>query len=251
VNYPFDRIVRGNCLTVLPKYRGAKIPLAVVDPPFNIGYVYDQYSDKMTFPDYLSWTGEWVRALKDVLSDTASLYVCIGDNAAAEVKTILDRHGFHLRSWIIWHYTFGVHLESKWGRGPHPRPLLHPRPEGCSPGTRTRCGSRVGPADEVQGQAGQPEGPVCRRTLWTFSRVCGTFKERTGHPCQMPVALFERIIRASSNPGDVVLDPMCGSGAALVAARMNGRRWFGVELSAAYAKAARERMVLARTGGPG
>jgi DNA modification methylase len=249
VNYPFDRIVRGNCLTVLPKYRGAKIPLAVVDPPFNIGYVYDQYSDKMTFPDYLSWTGEWVRALKDVLSDTASLYVCIGDNAAAEVKTILDRHGFHLRSWIIWHYTFGVHLESKWGRG-HTHVLYYTR----DPKAFTWNPDEVRiPSDrqtKYKDKRANPKGRV-PSDVWTFSRVCGTFKERTGHPCQMPVALFERIIRASSNPGDVVLDPMCGSGAALVAARMNGRRWFGVELSAAYAKAARERMVLARTGGPG
>lgn len=249
MNYPFDRIIRGNCLTVLPKYRGAGIDLAIVDPPFNIGYVYDRYSDKMTFPDYLSWTGEWVRALKDVLSDTASLYVCIGDNAAAEVKTILDSHGFHLRSWVIWHYTFGVHLESKWGRG-HTHILYytrHPKLFTWNPDD-----VRV-PSDrqtKYKDKRANPKGRV-PSDVWTFSRVCGTFKERTGHPCQMPVALFERIVRASSNPGNVVLDPMCGSGAALVAARKNGRRWLGVELSAAYAKAARERMVLARTGGPG
>ena len=50
---------------------------------------------------------------------------------------------------------------------------------------------------------------------WYVSRVCGTFKERTGHPCQMPEGVLERIIRVASNPGDVVLDPFAGSGTTL------------------------------------
>src|SRR5262249_38300667 len=77
---------------------------------------------------------------------------------------------------------------------------------------------------------------------WYVSRVCGTFKERTGHPCQMPAALLERIIRVASNPGDVVLDPFAGSGTTLVAAKKLGRRYLGVELSEKYAVAVRERL---------
>ena len=69
-----------------------------------------------------------------------------------------------------------------------------------------------------------------------MSRVCGTFKERVDHPCQMPEAVLERIIRVASNPGDLVLDPFAGSGTTLAAAKTLGRNWFGIELSERYAE---------------
>src|SRR5205823_14692874 len=77
---------------------------------------------------------------------------------------------------------------------------------------------------------------------WYISRVCGTFKERIDHPCQMPEAVLERIIRVSSNPGGLVLDPFAGSGTTLAAARRLGRRYLGCELSAEYAEKIRERL---------
>ena len=71
--------------------------------------------------------------------------------------------------------------------------------------------------------------------VWVQSRLCGTFKEREQwHPCQLPEALLERVIRCSSNPGDVVLDPFAGSGTTLAVARRLGRRWVGCELSPDY-----------------
>ena len=77
---------------------------------------------------------------------------------------------------------------------------------------------------------------------WCVSRVCGTFKERTGHPCQMPEGVLERIVRVSSNEGDLVLDPFAGSGTTLAVARRLGRRYLGIELSREYAERIRERL---------
>ncbi|MGK3945704.1 site-specific DNA-methyltransferase, partial [Streptomyces caeruleatus] len=68
------------------------------------------------------------------------------------------------------------------------------------------------------------------------------FKERTKHPCQMPEAVLERIIRVASNPGDLVLDPFAGSGTTLAVAKRLRRRFLGVELSSDYAEAVRERL---------
>ncbi len=64
----------------------------------------------------------------------------------------------------------------------------------------------------------------------------GTQKEGTGYPTQKPLALLERIIKASSNEGDVVLDPFCGCATALVAAEQLGRQWAGIDLSDMAAK---------------
>ena len=74
-----------------------------------------------------------------------------------------------------------------------------------------------------------------------MSRVCGTFKEREGwHGCQMPIGVLNRIILASSNPGDIVLDPFNGSGTTVVAAALLGRKYVGIDQSEEYVGYARE-----------
>jgi adenine specific DNA methylase Mod len=80
--------------------------------------------------------------------------------------------------------------------------------------------------------------------VWSgFSRVCGTFKERAGwHPCQMPESLLKRIIAASSNPGDCVLDPFSGSGTTAAAAFQLGRNYVGVEISEQYVENSNQRL---------
>ncbi len=78
---------------------------------------------------------------------------------------------------------------------------------------------------------------------WYYARVAGTFKERQGfHGCQMPEQLLGRIIRVSSNRGDIVFDPFAGSGTTLAVAKKLGRKWIGCELSEEYVRAASERL---------
>lgn len=85
---------------------------------------------------------------------------------------------------------------------------------------------------------------------WYQSRLCGTFKERVQwHPCQLPEALLERIIKVSSNEGDVVFDPFTGSGTTLAVAKRLGRHWLGCEQSEEYAKRAMERIAKAEAEG--
>ncbi len=84
---------------------------------------------------------------------------------------------------------------------------------------------------------------------WYFPRVAGTFKERAGfHGCQMPEQLLGRIVRASSNAGNLVLDPFTGSGTTLTVAKKLGRNWIGCELSPDYVRQATERMEKAAVG---
>ncbi len=89
--------------------------------------------------------------------------------------------------------------------------------------------------------------------VWNgYSRVCGTFKERTGwHPCQMPESLLKRIIAASSNPGDCVLDPFSGSGTTAAAACQLGRTYVGIEISEMYVENSRERLSRLKKKRPG
>ena len=96
-----------------------------------------------------------------------------------------------------------------------------------------------------------PDGFPPDGDTWYFPRVCGTFKERAGwHGCQMPEQLLGRIIRACSNPGDIVLDPFGGSGTTLVVAKKLQRRFLGFELSPEYAAQIQARLDAATAGQP-
>ena len=94
-----------------------------------------------------------------------------------------------------------------------------------------------------------PDGFTPESDTWYVPRVCGTFKERAGwHGCQMPEQLLGRIIRACSNPGDLVLDPFGGSGTTLTVAKKLDRRFLGFELSPEYAGAIEARLDAAKVG---
>ena len=96
----------------------------------------------------------------------------------------------------------------------------------------------------VRPQDAQEEGYFEESSdTWYQSRLAGTFKEREQwHPCQLPEALLERIIRCSSNEGDLVFDPFAGSGTTLAVAHRLGRRWLGCELSPEYRDKALQRV---------
>lgn len=252
-------VITGDCLKVLAKQAPASVDLVFADPPFNIGYEYDVYHDKRGHGDYLGWTEKWLAAVKRALKPTGSVFVAIGDEYAAEHKVRLDALGLTMRNWIVWHYTFGVNCTKKFNRS-HVHILYHvadpvrftfnPDPVRV-PSARmtTYADSRANPVGKLPDDTWilrpqetdahfQPESDT-----WNVPRVCGTFKERLGnHPCQMPEAVLERIIRVASNPGDLVLDPFAGSGTTLAVAKKLGRRCLGIELSEEYADGARKRL---------
>ena len=93
----------------------------------------------------------------------------------------------------------------------------------------------VATSQSVSSRAGHTDGTFSQESnCWMENRVCGTFRERTEHPCQMPMVLLDRIIKVSSNEGDLVLDPFAGSGTTLEAALKTNRRSIGIEVSRDY-----------------
>jgi DNA modification methylase len=251
---------QGDCLEILTGIPAASVHLAFADPPFNIGYDYDTYDDRRSSDDYLAWSRRWMAEVIRVLRDDGTFWLAIGDEYAAELKVLATRElGLTCRSWVVWYYTFGVNCRTKFSRShahlfhfvkdpaaftfnddairvPSARELVY--------GDR-RANPRGRLPDDTWILRPQdlPEGFTADGDTWYFPRVCGTFKERSGwHGCQMPEQLLGRIIRASSRPGEVVLDPFGGSGTTLAVAKKLGRSFLGCELSPAYAERIRERL---------
>jgi site-specific DNA-methyltransferase (adenine-specific) len=253
-----NEVVAGDCTARLAELPAGSVDLAFADPPFNIGYEYDRYHDRRAGDDYLAWTEKWLAAVKRVLKPTGSVYVAIGDEYAAEIKVRLDGLGLTMRNWIVWHYTFGVNCTRKFNRSHahifyyvvDPKRFTFNAEEVRVPSARqtTYADRRANPSGKLPDDTwvlrpqedGSFFGP--EDDTWYVSRVCGTFKERGEHPCQMPLALLERIVRVSSNPGDLVLDPFAGSGTTLAAAKKLGRDYYGIELSENYVERIRDRL---------
>jgi len=229
-----NKIVCGDCIEVLGKIGEPFADLIFADPPFNIGYKYDKYYDKVKKKNYIAWTREWMSACKRVLKPHGSFYIAIGDDYAANVKIIADELELFMRNWIIWHYTFGQQTKNKFARA-HTHIFYFVNDAGNF--TFNDHAVRV-PSDRqliYNDRRANPSGKMPDDVWNADSRVCGTFKERTGwHPCQMPESLLKRIIAASSNPADSVLDPFSGSGTTAAAAYQLGRNYVGIEISQTY-----------------
>ena len=253
-----DTIITGDCLEQLAKLPAGCADLVFADPPFNIGYHYDVYDDKRVKADYLAWAEKWMCAAARVLKPNGSFFLAIGDEYAAEHKIRLDALGLTLRNWIVWHYTFGVRCSKKFNRSHahifyyvrDPKQFTFNPTDIRVPSARqtTYADVRANPLgklpDDTWVLRPQESDEHFREDgdTWHLPRVCGTFRERTDHPCQMPESVLERIIRVATNPGDLVIDPFAGSGTTVAVAKKLDRRFIGIELSDVYADAVRKRI---------
>ncbi len=282
-----NELVNGDCIEVMNSWEAGGVDLVFADPPYNIGFGYDEYDDNQDHDEYVDWTNRWIDGCVRLLKPSGSMYVLIGDEYAAETRLHLRKLESEgklvFRNWIIWHYTFGQRCKVKFNRS-HAHlfycvgsaavgakniaknpPFTFNRDAVALPSARMtvygdkRANAKGKLPDDTwylrnfpdaadwytrpqEGQEGEGMFGEDDDT-WYQSRLCGTFGERTSwHPCQLPEALLSRIIRVSSNAGDLVFDPFGGSGTTLAVAKKLGRDWLGTELSKDYAAKALERI---------
>lgn len=196
---------------------------------------------------YIEWMRERVVKMYDVLEDTGSFYLHCDWHANHYLRVMLDEvFGYHnFRNEIIWHYR-------KWSSGfkqfqrNHDTILFYSKTESkdriFNIGYMARAEStlrRFGESKIISGydeegkrRPSQVEEEkskgVPRDDVWDIGRV-PPIKQL--FPTQKPEALLERIIKASSNREDIVLDPFCGCGTAMVVAQQVGRKWIGIDIS--------------------
>jgi site-specific DNA-methyltransferase (adenine-specific) len=186
------------------------------------------YSDEMNLDDYLGFLHERLAEIHRALSPCGSLYLHLDFHAAHYGRLLLDElfGPDHFLNEVIWAYDYGGRARDRWPRK-HDNILWYSKSGNWTFNTADidripyMAPSLVGPEKAALGKL-----PT---DTWWLTIVPTNGAERTGYPTQKPLKLLERIIRASSNPGDLVADFFCGSGTAGVAAQRLGRRYLLVD----------------------
>ena len=264
-----NQIYNMDCEQGMKDLPAESVRLAFVDPPFNIGFDYGEgeIDDRMDAEDYQAWCHVWMSILYYKLTPDGSFWLAIGDEWAAELKVLAREVGFHMRSWIVWYYTFGVNSPKKFTRShahifyftKNKKGFLFKPDEVRVPSARAieYNDKRANPDGRLPDDTWiirpkeLPEGFPAEGDVWSIPRICGTYKERQeGAANQMPEQLIGRIIRACTNEGDLVLDPMAGTGTTLAVAKKLNRKYIGFELSEKFTEVSRKRVRGARVGDP-
>ncbi len=238
------RVIWGRAEDALADVPDGTVDLCSTDPPFNLGIEYPGYDDAMPVSEFYAMLRRTFLQVRRVLKPDGSLFVAMCEEHHHRLRVMLEEMNFHWRNTIVWHYTFGPHQKGKFGRDHTPILYMVLDPKRF---TFNADAVRVPSARQAvyNDTRADPRGRV-PGDVWTFSRVCGTFKERIPDmPCQQPLALQDRIVRVASNPDGVVLDPFCGSSTTLEAAARLGRKWLGIDVSAKACKVSEARLAAA------
>ena len=196
---------------------------------------------------FLYWLGIRLIECHRVLKGTGSLYLHLDYTAHAYAKCLLDsifgRKNF--RNEIVWHYKTGG-VSNRWFNRKHDTILFYSKTRDYvfnSQQERSYLSHRYGFSNVTihEDEKGYYT-MVGARDVWDIAALRGNQPENAGYPTQKPLALYERIVKASSNLGGVVLDPFCGSATTMVAAERLGRQWVGIDICDEACKIALERL---------
>ena len=236
-------IYNRDCLEGMKDIPEGLINTTITSPPYNIG---KEYEDRIKLDDYLSWCESWIKQIHRVTSNDGTFWLNIGylevegKGLAVPIPYLLwDRTPFYFLQEVVWNYAAGVACRKRFS--PRNEKLLWyvkdsknytfnlddvRDPDVKYPNQMKNGKLRCNPL-------GKNPSDVWQITKVTSGKNRASV-ERTPHPAQFPVMLVERMLKASSNPGDVILDPFMGSGSTAECALRNGRYVIGFELEPKY-----------------
>jgi len=234
--------VNGDAYLSLEKVENKSVDLLIVDPPYNLDKNFHGNGfKKKTEEDYAEYTEKWIEAVKPKLKDNASVYVCCDWKSALVIGSILSKH-FILRNRITWQREKGRGAKANWKNSMEDiffatvsenytfnldavkqrKKVLAPYRENGSPKDWE---------DTAEGKFRN----TCPSNFWDDIAVpYWSMSENTAHPTQKPEKLIAKLILASSNKGDLILDPFAGSGTTAVVAKKLSRNYIGIEQNPLY-----------------
>ena len=193
---------------------------------------------------YLTYIAQRIIEMHRILKDTGSLYLHCDTTASHYLKIVLDeifgKNNF--RNEIAWCYRGAGYPKNDFGRR-HDTIFRYSKTkiytfnlddvrEEYAETTKERFAHYIGNKRKGKDFGVQTLNPLGKQPddWWQIQPIAPSSKERTGYPTQKPLALLHRIIKASSNEGDIVFDPFCGCATTCVAAQQLGRKWIGIDI---------------------
>jgi len=256
-SHPNGEIWVGDAIVWLRSMEPESVDLIFADPPYNIKKAeWDSFESQQ---EYINWSLRWIEQAARALKSTGTLYICGFSEILADLKHPASRF-FRGCRWVVWHYKNKANLGSDWGRSHES--ILHFRkskkftfnidevriPYGNHtlkyPGHPQAQTSQYG-KNNNKGHIWHPNPKGAKpKDVIEIPTTCNGMHEKTAHPTQKPEELLRTIVLASSNPGDLVVDPFLGSGTTSVVAEQLHRKWKGCDTSAEYCQWAAQRIEL-------
>ncbi|WP_440483190.1 DNA-methyltransferase [Serratia marcescens] len=254
--HPNGELYQGNSISWLKSLKDETVDLVFADPPYNIKKAdWDNFESQ---EKYIEWSLEWISEASRVLKPSGSMYVCGFSEILADLKHPASRFFKHTK-WLIWHYKNKANLGSDWGRSHES--IIHFRKTKASKinidDIRVPYGAHTlkYPSHPQADSSAYGKGDTKKRDNWTphpkgakpkdvidIPTTCNGMGEKTPHPTQKPEELIRKFVLASSNEGDLVIDPFSGSGTTAVVAEQLNRKWMACDLSEQYNQWAIERL---------
>ena len=251
VNKFYNKIIKGDCLSVLKKIPDNSVDMTFADPPFNLKKKYGNYKDSKETEDYLSWCNNWISEMVRVTKPTGSVFVHNIPRWLTYYAEHLNKIA-HFRHWIAWdsgatplgktllpnhygilYYTKSVsYKDFKFYDIRYP----HPKCRVCKEFLKDYGGKK----DQAHGF-----GPLLS-DVWNDIHRIRHKKRRDQHPCQLSIPLLERLILMTTDAGDIVLDPFIGTGTTAVAAKQMGRKYIGIDIDPNYVDIAKNNVNCSR-----
>lgn len=240
-------------MALLGRLPDGSVDLVVTDPPYAIAKA--EWDEFESLEAYVDWCDGWLAEVARVLAPHGSAYVCGFSEILADVKARSAKRFASCR-WLVWYYRNKANLGRDWGRSHES--IIHLRRDRAKidvdavrvpyNGHTTKYPARVQAVSSQYGRGMRrdrwepnPLGAKPRDVL-EVPVICNGMAEKTPHATQKPEALIEKLVLASSAPGQLVVDPFVGSGTTAVVAARLGRRWLAGDADARFVGLARERL---------
>ena len=240
-------IYNEDILDVLNRLDDNSVDLVFADPPYNIGKDYGNNIDKLDKEDYLSWGYDWISKVMSVLKDNGTFYLMCSTQYMPYFDIFIQEH-YNIIQRIVWCYDSSS-VQAKNYFGSLYEPILMCTKSKYASYTFNRNNVLVETKSSKRNLIDyrcNPPRPYNKfkvmGNVWNFNRVRYKMKEYYKHPSQKPMKLLERIILASSNPNDLVLDLFSGTGTTANVCELYDRDCISVELNPVYCNIIKERI---------
>lgn len=237
-----DKTILGDTMQVLPNLPANSVELLIIDPPYNLDKEFNGTKfKKMSVQNYEAYVDSWISLCIPLLKETATVYVCCDWASSSAIETVLRKY-FHVHNRITWQREKGRGALSNWKNSMEDIWFATVSKKYTFNVDDVKIRRRVIAPYKQDGKPKdweETDGGKFRDTypsnFWDdISIPYWSMPENTAHPTQKPEKLMAKLILASSNPGDVVLDPFAGSGTTAVTAKKLGRHYIGVEQKPQY-----------------